>query len=77
VLVAAYAAGVLMFFAPCNAGLFSAYLSYFYTHEEGPEQADDPGLSQGGPIRTVLFVNGIILLLAGAVPLLHMVVAGI
>ena len=77
VLVAAYAAGVLMFFAPCSVGLLPAYLSYFYSHEGGAKQADRSGPSGGGPVRTALLVNGIFVFLAGAVPLFYMAVAGI
>jgi cytochrome c biogenesis protein CcdA len=34
-LLAAYAAGVLMFFSPCGVGLLPAYLTYFGTSEAG------------------------------------------
>jgi cytochrome c biogenesis protein CcdA len=77
VLVAAYAAGVLMFFAPCSVGLLPTYLSYFYSYEEGSEDADRSSQSGGGPVRTALLVNGVFVFFAGAIPLFYMAVAGI
>ncbi|MEE6209259.1 integral membrane transporter [Salarchaeum sp. III] len=74
-LVAAYAAGVLMFFAPCSVGLLPAYLSYFYTQGEDAVRADQSDAS--GPVRIAFLVNGILVFLVGAIPLFYMSVAGI
>lgn len=77
VFVAAYAAGVLMFFAPCSVGLLPAYLSYFYTHEGGSDRAPRTVTSAGSPVRTALLIGGVCVFLVGAVPLFYMAVAGI
>ncbi|MBX0297614.1 cytochrome c biogenesis CcdA family protein [Haloarcula nitratireducens] len=74
-LAAAYAAGVLMFFAPCSVGLLPAYLSYFYTHDSS--QTDQTEDVERGPLRTVVLVHGIVVFLVGAIPLFYMAVAGI
>lgn len=74
-LVAAYAAGVLMFFAPCSVGLLPAYLSYFYTQGGETIQADQTDAST--PVRTAFLINGILVFLVGAIPLFYMAVAGI
>lgn len=76
-LVAAYAAGVLMFFAPCSVGLLPAYLSYFYTHGASATGADRSATISSGPVSTVLLVNGVLVFLVGAIPLFYMAVAGV
>lgn len=76
-LVAAYAAGVMMFFAPCSVGLLPAYLSYFYTHEDGTEWTDQSNSTSSSPIQTAMLVNGGFVFLVGAIPLFYMAVAGI
>lgn len=76
-LVAAYAAGVLMFFAPCSVGLLPAYLSYFYTHEESPSPAGQTSGGERGLVRSLVLIHGIIVFLVGAIPLFYMAVAGI
>ena len=55
-LTAAYAAGVLMFFAPCSVGLLPAYLTYYVTHdstESGTPTASNSTTaeSRGGEAR--------------------------
>lgn len=77
VLVAAYAAGVLMFFAPCSVGLLPAYLSYFYTHGDDTGRADQSNSSSSSPLQTAMLVNGVFVFLVGATPLFYMAVAGI
>ena len=49
-LTAAYAAGVLMFFAPCSVGLLPAYLTYYFTHDT-ESTADHPVLNRAVPLR--------------------------
>lgn len=73
VLVAAYAAGVLMFFAPCSVGLLPAYLSYYSTHDDGRTVAE----TNVDVLTRPALLAGILLFLAGAVPLFYMAVAGI
>ena len=78
-LVAAYAAGVLMFFAPCSVGLLPAYLTYYFTHDDGssaPANRTANGDS-GSFARQLLLANGVLLFLAGAIPLFYMATAGI
>ncbi|WP_225336151.1 cytochrome c biogenesis CcdA family protein [Halomicrobium urmianum] len=77
ILVAAYAAGVLMFFAPCSVGLLPAYLSYFYTHDENPSPTDQTSGGERSLLRSIVLVHGVIVFLAGAIPLFYMAVAGI
>ncbi|EFW92265.1 cytochrome C biogenesis protein [Haladaptatus paucihalophilus DX253] len=77
VLVAAYAAGVLMFFAPCSVGLLPAYLSYFFTHDEEPAHGDQTDTGTSGPIQIAFLVNGALVFIVGAIPLFYMAVAGI
>ena len=78
-LVAAYATGVLMFFAPCSVGLLPAYLTYFNTHSKGgaavtPFEATPHRFRW--PAR-ILGAIGAILLLAGAIPLFYLAVSGL
>jgi len=88
VLVAAFAAGVLMFFSPCSVGLLPAYLTYFLSAgNEEPAAAGAGGASETSRssvpspavagIRRGVGVAGVVLFLAGAVPLFYMAVAGI
>lgn len=73
VLVAAYAAGVLMFFAPCSVGLLPAYLSYYSVRgRQGPPTATEESVL----VRPGL-LTGVLLFLVGAIPLFYMAVAGI
>ena len=89
-LTAAYAAGVLMFFAPCSVGLLPAYLTYYFTHD--PTRTNDgatassaresePEKSPSGESRNlarqVLLANGVLVFLVGAIPLFYMATAGI
>ncbi|WP_435077745.1 cytochrome c biogenesis CcdA family protein [Halococcus sp. AFM35] len=78
-LTAAYAAGVLMFFAPCSVGLLPAYLTYYFTHDGGTTAPTSHTASSGSGsfARQLLLANGILLFLAGAVPLFYMATAGI
>ncbi|WP_256684950.1 integral membrane transporter [Halococcus qingdaonensis] len=82
-LVAAYAAGVLMFFAPCSVGLLPAYLTYYFTHDAEIDggaiaPADRTASSGSGSFaRQLLLANGVLLFLAGAIPLFYMATAGI
>jgi cytochrome c biogenesis protein CcdA len=81
-LTAAYAAGVLMFFAPCSVGLLPAYLTYYFTHDTAetdggtvtvpPTSGDSRSFA-----RQLLLANGVLVFLAGAVPLFYMATAGI
>lgn len=75
--VAAYAAGVLMFFAPCSVGLLPAYFAYYLTQdgESGrPVQQSSPVVAG---LRLGTLVIGLLLFLAGAVPLFYVAAAGI
>lgn len=79
-LTAAYAAGVLMFFAPCSVGLLPAYLTYYFTHDDGTTAPTSHSATNGERrsfARLVLLANGILLFLVGAVPLFYMATAGI
>jgi cytochrome c biogenesis protein CcdA len=88
-LVAAYAAGVLMFFAPCSVGLLPAYLTYYVTHdsrssedEATPPESGDSGSETSSATlseltRQLLLVNGVLVFLLGAIPLFYMATAGI
>ncbi|EMA46881.1 putative integral membrane transporter [Halococcus morrhuae DSM 1307] len=78
-LTAAYAAGVLMFFAPCSVGLLPAYLTYYFTHDNGsPASATRTASSDSTSFaRQLLLANGVLLFLAGAIPLFYMATAGI
>jgi cytochrome c biogenesis protein CcdA len=83
-LTAAYAAGVLMFFAPCSVGLLPAYLTYYFTHDAaetdgGATVSEKPrsGSGAGSFARQLLLANGVVVFLAGAVPLFYMATAGI
>src|SRR5699024_2123476 len=79
-LTAAYAAGVLMFFAPCSVGLLPAYLTYYFTHDDGSTASADRTTTNGDPgsfVRQLLLANGVLLFLAGAIPLFYMATAGI
>ena len=78
-LTAAYAAGVLMFFAPCSVGLLPAYLTYYFTHDAETDggTATATSTSSGGFARQLLLANGVLLFLAGAIPLFYMATAGI
>ncbi|WP_202593529.1 cytochrome c biogenesis protein CcdA [Halococcus sediminicola] len=83
-LTAAYAAGVLMFFAPCSVGLLPAYLTYYFTHDNaetdgGITISENPraGGDSGSFARQLLLANGVLLFLAGAIPLFYMATAGI
>ena len=82
-LTAAYAAGVLMFFAPCSVGLLPAYLTYYFTHDTetdgGTATANRTATDgdSGGFARQLLLANGVLLFLAGAIPLFYMATAGI
>ena len=83
-LTAAYAAGVLMFFAPCSVGLLPAYLTYYFTHDSAETDGGTAaanrtaaGGDSGGFARQLLLANGVLLFLAGAVPLFYMATAGI
>jgi cytochrome c biogenesis protein CcdA len=79
-LTAAYAAGVLMFFAPCSVGLLPAYLTYYFTHDGGSDARSNRTTTNGGSgsfARQLLLANGVLLFLAGAIPLFYMATAGI
>lgn len=83
-LTAAYAAGVLMFFAPCSVGLLPAYLAYYFTHDgetDGgtayAERTATTASGEGRFARQLLLANGVLVFLAGAVPLFYMATAGI
>ncbi|GAA0469884.1 integral membrane transporter [Halococcus dombrowskii] len=79
-LTAAYAAGVLMFFAPCSVGLLPAYLTYYFTHDDGPPASANRTTTNGDSgsfVRQLLLANGVLLFLAGAIPLFYMATAGI
>lgn len=67
-LLVAYAAGVLMFFAPCSVGLLPAYVTYYLDRGDG---------SLGERSSSLLLAGGAALLLAGAVPLFYAAVAGL
>ncbi|MFD1513385.1 cytochrome c biogenesis protein CcdA [Halomarina rubra] len=73
VLVAAYAAGVLMFFAPCSVGLLPAYLSYYSAHDDGGTVTE----TNVDVLTRPALLTGTLLFLAGAVPLFYMAMAGI
>lgn len=87
-LVVAYAAGVMMFFAPCSVGLLPAYLTYYLSRDS---PATDGGISSStravsgsnstgksrGVARQLLLINGVIIFLVGAIPLFYMATAGI
>ncbi|SIR91690.1 Cytochrome c biogenesis protein CcdA [Haladaptatus litoreus] len=89
-LTAAYAAGVLMFFAPCSVGLLPAYLTYYFTNDSaqvgtentvsGPTKSKSkitlPSESRD-LARQLLLGNGILLFFMGAIPLFYMATAGI
>ena len=74
-LVAAYAAGVLMFFSPCGVGLLPAYLTYFGTIESDHTGATD-ARHRRSAARLVSSI-GAITFLGGAIPLVYMAVAGL
>ena len=77
--VVAYATGVMMFFAPCSVGLLPAYLTYFSTHSEN-ETRTTPLSSAPRSIQWFARgsgVLGIIMFLAGAIPLFYMAVSGL
>jgi cytochrome c biogenesis protein CcdA len=79
-LIAAYAAGVLMFFAPCSVGLLPAYLTYYFTHDGGSDARSNDTTTNGSSgsfARQLLLANGVLLFLAGAIPLFYMATAGI
>lgn len=89
-LVAAYAAGVLMFFAPCSVGLLPAYLSYYLNHDSGTPEDEATGflskglewLSNGFDeshdfARQLILAHGILFFFIGAIPLFYMATAGI
>lgn len=78
--VAAYAAGVLMFFAPCSVGLLPAYFAYYLSEDDGAGDGLTTGrraspIVQG--VKVAAVAVGALLFLAGAVPLFYMAVAGI
>jgi cytochrome c biogenesis protein CcdA len=73
--LAAYAAGVLMFFAPCSVGLLPAYLSYFYTNMESSDDGESAIASN--IVQTLLLFHGIAIFLIGAIPLFYIAVAGL
>jgi cytochrome c biogenesis protein CcdA len=88
-LVAAYAAGVLMFFAPCSVGLLPAYLTYYFTHDttatddetttssnRSASDSNSAGESRG-VARQLVLANGVLVFLVGAIPLFYMATAGI
>ena len=81
-LTAAYAAGVLMFFAPCSVGLLPAYLTYYLTHDSiHPDDGPPASSMEESTVRTtpssllrsfarqLLLANGILVFLMGAIPL--------
>lgn len=76
-LVVSYAAGVLMFFSPCSAGLLPAYLTYFSTQEAHDSSGDDPSSFASSPGVVLLGAVGVVVFLAGAIPLFYMAVAGL
>jgi cytochrome c biogenesis protein CcdA len=80
-LIAAYAAGVLMFFAPCSVGLLPAYLTYYFTHDdESAARSNRTATARDGSksfARQLLLANGVLVFLMGAIPLFYMATAGI
>jgi cytochrome c biogenesis protein CcdA len=92
-LTAAYAAGVLMFFAPCSVGLLPAYLTYYFTQDSAKtdggatvtateeattsSKAGASSSQSGSFARQLLLVNGVLIFLIGAIPLFYMATAGI
>lgn len=91
-LVAAYAAGVLMFFAPCSVGLLPAYLTYYFTQDSTSPTTDgettgfslnSSGSASNAPdgsrgfVQQLILANGILIFLMGAIPLFYMAAAGI
>lgn len=89
-LTAAYAAGVLIFFAPCSVGLLPAYLTYYFTHNStrpadrttafGSEGTELEATSSGESrslARQLLLANGVLVFLMGSIPLFYMATAGI
>ena len=79
ILTAAYAAGVLMFFAPCSVGLLPAYLTYYFTQDGDTTGSVTISSSEhsNNPLRQLLQMNGVLIFLIGAVPLFYMATAGI
>jgi cytochrome c biogenesis protein CcdA len=79
VLVAGFAAGVLMFFSPCGVGLLPAYLTYFSSEHQATASE---GRAHTGGRSSFLMARigsavGAVVFLAGAIPLFYMAVAGI
>ena len=81
--VAAYAAGVLMFFAPCSVGLLPAYVAYYLSEGRGEGEVAPAGPSSRSAspvldgVRIAAMALGAVCFLLGALPLFYMAVAGI
>lgn len=76
--VAAYAAGVLMFFAPCSVGLLPTYFAYYLgSDSSSPEPDREPPSPFVAGFRIAAAIIGGFTFLAGAIPLFYMAVAGI
>lgn len=76
--VAAYAAGVLMFFAPCSVGLLPSYFAYYLSEGTRDEEiASGNGSPVLDGIRVAAMALGAVCFLLGALPLFYMAVAGI